>query len=212
MRSENLEIVLGNALCCSGKKAVELSDMFSSGLKCTEKYQKELVILNDSINELSCIDINVNSQFKYTIDCVVFAGYFQSIPLLGTKEYTCVVIVDGVYKNYTIQSDGVNTIIDLLQTLMSTIPEITSITINQTGCRIDLGVVIITIDGNCALTSVSLLTRDVSSGIIDPPYDTTNIIIGSCASNECLTSIQIDNLINNILDTCDICKCQLKPE
>ena len=54
MTSENLDIVLSNALCCVAKKAVIVSDLLSINNKCAKSKIKELKILNDSINTLLC--------------------------------------------------------------------------------------------------------------------------------------------------------------
>lgn len=54
MTSENLDIVLSNALCCSSKKAIIVSDLLSRGDKCAKSKFKELKILNDSIETLLC--------------------------------------------------------------------------------------------------------------------------------------------------------------
>lgn len=54
MTSENLDIVLSNALCCIAQKAVIVSDLLSKGDKCFKSKIKELKILNDSVDALLC--------------------------------------------------------------------------------------------------------------------------------------------------------------
>ena len=129
MTQENLQIVLGNALCCSAQKAVELSDMLSKGLRCSDKYKRELVVLNNSIQELLCHGIENNSVFEKVITCEEYNILDTTIPLAGTKTYYIEIVSDGETLIYSIIADGIENIYALFLILMATIPSIIDFTV-----------------------------------------------------------------------------------
>jgi len=58
--TQNINIVLANALKCSAEKAEEISDLLSQGNECANIKIRELKILNDSINLLLCFMPNTD--------------------------------------------------------------------------------------------------------------------------------------------------------
>lgn len=76
MTETNLNIVLTNALCCSGELALKISDMYSIGNKCADSEFKKLKILIDKLKVLEeyycSVSQKIEKHFKnqdLTIPC-----------------------------------------------------------------------------------------------------------------------------------------------
>lgn len=203
--SSRIEILLGNALCCSAKQAVKVSKLLSINDNCANEQVKKLKLLNDSINTLLCYGYSSNSKFKYVITCAQIKYYDSTIPPSGYIFE--VVLYDGIkYTNYTSIADGIKSYNDLYVELLNSIPDIISYTISD--CAAD-ETVMYTLNTICSVSNVVVNVYNNSKGVINT-YSYTRTKIGDCIN--CLDDTQIANLENIIKETCDICECQLPQE
>lgn len=206
MTNQNIDIVLGNALCCSAKKAIELSDMLSRGFKCSNKYLRELVLLNNSIETLICREDIQDSEFNYTLSCIDYSTLLNTIPPLDIFKYYIEVTIDGSIKTYETTSNNVDNIWFLYLSLLNNITEIKEYT--TIGCDDGSLNKNINIKSTCNVSRIYFYALEQLKQTVSLQQEYTNIIKGNCFT--CLTEVQKDNLINNIMTTCEICDCQLK--
>ena len=198
MTSNNIDIVLTNALCCSANKANELSDLLSKGSLCIESKVRELKILNDSINLLKCYNFGNTANTILTIGSTTFN--MNGISVTG-KTYNF--NINGII--YNINGDNVTKIFILLNDLLKLAGYYISSYYNINS---DNGIIIYTLNCNIINLTVSV-TISNGTTIIAPTIINQ---IGNCIpiSLNCITEDQMIFLTNRIMKYCDICECQLK--
>lgn len=205
MTSENLNIVLSNALCCSSQLATKVGKLYDTGNLCVDTEFDKLKLLVDRINTLKCYDFptetltsNVNSEFFTTL-----------IEVQGDRLYRIILLnieltVNGI--TYNIVSDGVNTALVLIVNKLT-----------------ELGFFIFYINskGSSELTfglTCNILDLSFNIRYSDTPwvaYSFTNTIPGMCpqtiitSAQNCLTEEQADIMMHNVMRQCNICDCQL---
>lgn len=209
MTSENLNIVLSNAVCCSATKSLELSDLLSKGNLCTSSNIRELKILNDAINTLLCYKID-QVQNKFVLR-LLYSNYIDFITnvTLPTKEY--VLNVNGV--DYSFIGDDLTTKYDafmlLVDTAFGTGNYSTTIDIDTPIDGVDT-YVYINIYCPCDTVNIDENTYLISTGALISSFSFLSTNSENCVPLNCLTEDEFNKLVSTLMSICDICECQLK--
>lgn len=219
MTFDNLNIVYTNALCCTSKLGVKVSDMYSRGDKCASSEMFKLKILQDKLLILKqyLVDhCNLIKNGKFTYDLSYWSispledswiwvdgeAYYNSTDEGGTLSQNCL-YPSRTYTlsfdyNYIQNSPAEEYIIITIGGTEYTVGPLVASTDNQ---HVELTVI-------CGeSTEVSFYTISSVSPSNDISID--NVIIRNADDNGCLTEEQIDKLAHDIMKECDICNCQL---
>lgn len=204
MTSDNLNIILTNALCCSATKAVLLSDKLSKGILCLESEKRELKLLNDRIEILKCYKFEINNTISNTILTLGDKDFTLDIVSTNLKEYT--IIINGI--SYIKIGDGVKKISELVTEQLITLGYYISSSIVVFNDVVYVRYVL-----TCQVDSITV-NVEVGSKEVPQPRTTTAVInqIGVCGTVDeinCLTADQMDQMAHEIMEYCDICDCQL---
>ena len=207
MTKNNLNIILGNALCCSANKAIEISDLLSMGNKCVNEKIKNLQILNDSIESLKCYKFDTivpitNSVFTLSLNNNNNSNFAITVIPSGYPNLS--ILMNGV--TYSIAYDGIKTSYQLFINLLTSLGVFVSVSSTTIG-----NITVYTYTLNCNIISLNISFYG-EAGIIN--FILMLITPGNCNIKivppiNCLTSTQMDFLAHKIMSICDICDCQL---
>lgn len=200
MTQSNLNLILSNSLCCISKKAAEVSDLYSIGNSCADSEFIKLQLMNDWYESLRCYNLTIrNSEFIN----VMFIDMFNSLFNVNSKNniiYT--IAVNGII--YSAQGDNTTLVIDLIQNLMLSIPNIISYDIYETGSITEQHIV-----ATCDVKEIIISVLNIETGLTIRAPGYNNIIEGICELDNCLSEKQFDRILNNLMKACNICECQL---
>lgn len=208
MTSNNIDIVLTNALCCSANKANELSDLLSKGSLCTESKVRELKVLNDLINTLFCYQNKpTSSKFILKIPYSVYVDFTTNVSQT-IKNYVFTV------NNSTYSFVGDNTTIKfdvLINFLGLALPNNYTMTVDfDSISNIKTNTyVYLNITTSCDIINIKETTYLISSGAITSNFVFIPTGSGNCNPLNCLTEDEFNNSLSKIMSICDICECQL---
>lgn len=203
MTTENINIILTNAICCSSKLAAEVSDMLSSGNKCANSKLNDLLVLQNYIRILNCYqNDSVESVFIYKIDYKSYESMILANTLINRKY--------GFKINNTLetlQGSGGPNLTDILSQIVDDSDILISYNSSYSDTKI-LDAVYLTTRAVCYAESLSYIVTDLSDNVISEiPFILTNP--GSCDPQNCFTEDEINEIINKLMSLCDICECQL---
>jgi hypothetical protein len=214
MTAENINLVLTNANCCISAYAVTVSKLLSTNSLCAEAEVLKLKMMNDYYAAASCYDttpiitlegtpipekISIDSLFssKLYLDSISIVGYTYKLVISGTTSITIVFLGDGVTK-----------IGDLIVAELITAGLYVSHTVSLNPARDPICTY--TFNLICTVTGLTLSLLDPFEEIVG-----TELQVGSCGTEvttypeNCLTSEELDIVINKLMLACEICPCQL---
>ncbi len=202
MNATNLNIVLTNSLCCISAQAAKVSKLYSIGSKCVESELQKLKLMNDWFEALRCYNANdtINSKF-------ILRGNAVFLNTVSDSGRTYIITVNGV--EYSLQGDNTTLVVDLIATLMSSIPEIISFTVIEDPDGYDPRFAYLYIEANCDITTINyqVIRLDIEAIIAD--IDFTLYQTGLCTITNCLTETQFNTMVHKLMNACDICDSQL---
>lgn len=203
MTSENLNIILTNAVCCASKKATAVSKLLSLGNKCAAAELVKLKLLVDYIETLRCYKIDpVTSLFQLTLP--YNSNFFRGLSLT-TRLY--VITVNGV--QYSMQGDGILTRFEILEAILATIPNVISYSLIEDPDGTPDRQMFFSIEATCDTTSITYSVYEFLSGLLLNSRDFGMYRAGLCTVTNCLTEDQFNILVKYVMSMCDICECQL---
>lgn len=234
MTFNNLKIVLTNALCCSSEQAIKVSNMLSRGDKCAKSELIKLKVLLDRINLLSEYLCDSKELLIETFDTEEDAlewtvedspiwiwvnkeiiiplgelgpngtgGYisFEGEGVEGNLRKDCLVVGQryriewDMYVSFNIEENLYTTIqVSLGDTIINYNSEVNEVFFHASVEGICTG------DGN-----LNFMVTDLNN-IVPHGFDNIQVFI---IGNDCLTEEQIDSMIHKVMETCEICDCQL---
>lgn len=206
MTSDNLNIVLTNALCCISAQAAKVSKLYSIGNKCVESEVQKLKLMNDWFEALRCYNANTSiaSKFLLRIDYATYNSAFLATSNSG-RNY--VLTVNGT--SYTVQGDGTTPIGVLISTLIGTISDLTSLTVITDPDGFSPRYVYLYLEALCDVTEINYQVVKISDSSILANVNWTLYQQGYCTVTNCLTEEQFNTIVAKLMAACDICECQL---
>lgn len=193
MTSNNLNILLTNALCCIAKNSEYVSKSLSLGKKCYNEDLAKLKLANDYIEILKCYKLETtDANFIYRFSLSNYINYQQ----LTTVGRVYIVTVNNI--QYSQIGDGIFTKEDIYLNILNSIPEfISSTTIIEDH-------VYVNVKFKCNITSCILSTN------VTPIVATfINNIPGNCTIENTITEENFIKMTDMLMEYCNICDCQL---
>lgn len=202
MNATNLNIVLTNSLCCISAQAAKVSKLYSIGSKCVESELQKLKLMNDWFEALRCYNANdtINSKF-------ILRGNAVFLNTVSDSGKTYIITVNGV--EYSLQGDNTTLVVDLIATLMSSIPEIISFTVIEYPDLKPINYFELHIEANCDITTINYQVIRIVDEVVLTDIDFTLYQAGLCTITNCLTETQFNTMVHKLMNACDICDCQL---
>lgn len=202
MNATNLNIVLTNSLCCISAQAAKVSKLYSIGSKCVESELQKLKLMNDWFEALRCYNANdtINSKF-------ILRGNAVFLNTVSDSGRTYIITINGV--EYSLQGDNTTLVVDLIATLMSSIPEIISFTVIEYPDLKPINYFELHIEALCNITSINYSVIKNEETIPTISIDFTLYQTGLCTITNCLTETQFNTMVHKLMSACDICDCQL---
>lgn len=206
MTSENLNIVLTNALCCISAQAAKVSKLYSIGSKCVESEVQKLKLMNDWFEALRCYNLSdsIHSKFMVRLPYNTYNSILKSTSNI-TKDY--VITVNGI--EYSSPGDGVTSVGDLVGGLILSASGINSLTVIEDPDGTPVRYAYLYIDADCDVTSMNYKMIRISDGLVQTNIDFALYQAGVCTITNCLTEDQFNTVVANLMAACDICECQL---
>ena len=215
MTAENINLVLTNANCCISAYAVTVSKLLSTNSLCAESEVLKLKMMNDYYAAASCYDatpiITISNDITPTSISLESTSvsnlYLDNISSI-TDTYN-LLINDVTNITVLIPGDGVTKIGDLIVAELITQGLYISHTVEITSITRVL-ICTYTFDLTCTVQGLSISIPGPFEEIIG-----TVLELGYCGSEivtypeNCLTSEELDIVINKLMLACDICPCQL---
>lgn len=215
MTAENINLVLTNANCCISAYAVKVSKLLSTNSLCAESEVLKLKMMNDYYAAASCYDttpiITISNDITPTSISLESTSasnlYLDNISSI-TDTYN-LLINDVTNITVLIPGDGITTIGDLIVAELIAQGLYISHTVEIT----NIGRVLIctyTFNLVCTVHGLTLSFLDPFEEIIG-----TELQVGFCGTEvitypeNCLTSEELDIVINKLMLACEICPCQL---
>lgn len=207
MTTQNLNIVLTNALCCISAQAAKVSKLYSIGNKCVESEVQKLKLMNDWFEALRCYNANdyISTKFALRLN---YTTYLTSLDSISNSGRNYILTVNGIA--YTIQGDGVTKISALLNTLAGTISDIIDFKIIVEPDSYSPRYAYAYIEALCDVTSINYQVIKISDDSVITNIDYTLYQQGYCTITNCLSKEQFDSILSKLMNACDICECQLK--
>jgi hypothetical protein len=206
MVSNNLNIVLTNALCCISTQAVKVSKLYSIGSDCAESELQKLKLMNDWFEALRCYNAeeSTNSKFVLKLEYNQYLSVLKSTSNIG-RLY--VVTINGV--EYSVVGDGVTSVGDLVGGLILSATGINSLTEIVDPDSYNPRHVYIYIDADCDIETINYQVIRISDNVVLSNIDWTLYEAGQCTVTNCLTEEQFNNIVAKLMAACGICECQL---
>jgi hypothetical protein len=214
MTAENINLVLTNANCCISAYAVKVSKLLSTNSLCAESEVLKLKMMNDYYKAASCYDTTpivtiVGTPVPETISLTSISTsplYLDNVSGL-TDTYT-LLINDVTNITILIPGDGVTKIGDLIVAELIVAGLYISHTVVFNPARDT--VCIYTFDLVCTVSGLTLSIAEPFTEIVgeelQPGFCGTEV---TTYPENCLTSEELDIVINKLMLACDICPCQL---
>ncbi len=200
MTTENINIILTNAVCCISEQAVKVSKLLSIGDKCAESEVNKLKLLNDYVETLRCYNNDpINSKFTVRM---LYSDYQSFFEAMSNPLRIYQVQVNSTI--YTMQGDASKTKFEILEEIINTIPNVYSFYNMLEPATKTVRYIKIYIEASCEVYYVNFNTT-----VSEDDFLFTLTTPGNCEITNCLSEEEIQTIINKIMTTCDICDCQL---
>lgn len=204
--NNNLNIILTNALCCISEQAVKVSKLYSIGDKCADSELQKLKLMNDWFEALKCYNTeeSVNSKFLLKVEYNIYAILLKAP---SNVNYSYNITINGIL--YSVNGDGVTSIVDLINILILSAPGIISTTVTEDPDNFTPRYVYSYIEADCDITNINYKVIQISDGVILTNVDWTMYQQGVCTITNCLAEESFNIIVTKLMKECDICECQL---
>jgi hypothetical protein len=215
MTAENINLVLTNANCCISAYAVKVSKLLSTNSLCAESEVLKLKMMNDYYKAVSCYDsIPVVTISNDVTPAIISLESLKSSTLYlddisNIADTYNLLITDVTNITALMPGDGVTKIGDLIVAELITQGLYISHTVDFLSVDDDI-LCTYTFNLNCTVQELNLSFTGGMERIIG-----TVLGLGYCGTEittypeNCLTSEELDIVINKLMLACEICPCQL---
>jgi hypothetical protein len=214
MTAENINLVLTNANCCISAYAVTVSKLLSTNSLCAEAEVLKLKMMNDYYAAASCYDTTPIVTIVGTpVPSIIMLTSISTSPLYldnvsGLTDTYTLLINDVTNITILIPGDGITKIGDLIVAALITAGLYISHTVVFNPIR-DI-VCMYTFDLDCTVSGLTLSIAEPFTEIVgeelQPGFCGTEV---TTYPENCLTSEELDIVINKLMLACEICPCQL---
>jgi hypothetical protein len=215
MTAENINLVLTNANCCISAYAVKVSKLLSTNSLCAESEVLKLKMMNDYYKAASCYDttpiVTISNDVIPEIISLesidTSSLYLDNISNIA-DTYN-LLIKDVINITVLIPGDGVTKIGDLIVAELIAQGLYINHSVTFVGDRTGTTCTY-TFDLTCTVYELSISVPGPFEEIIG-----TELQVGFCGTEvitypeNCLTSEELDIVINKLMLACEICPCQL---